>query len=84
MVGGSTLAFKKERKKGFDLLGGGDGGLNEVILGLSFYKCVGARGAGMYKGRMFSDDDGLMEGGLSIVVALTGSDRKCHRWKRAK
>lgn len=38
----------------------------------------------MYKGRMFSDDDGLMEGGLSIVVTLTGSDRKSHRWKRVK
>lgn len=26
-----ALAFKKERKKGFDLLGGGDGALNEVM-----------------------------------------------------
>lgn len=25
-----ALAFKKERKKGFDLQGGGDGGLDEV------------------------------------------------------
>lgn len=36
------------------------------------------------RGRIFSDDDGLMEGGLSIVVALTGSDRKSHWWKRAE
>lgn len=47
VVGGSTLAFKKERKKGFDLLGGG---LDEVILGLGLYKCVEARGAGMRVG----------------------------------
>lgn len=51
-----ALAFKKERKKGFDLLGGG---LDEVILGLGLYKCVGSTGS-RYEGRMFSDDDGLM------------------------